>query len=154
MLQAVNLTMKRSVFLVALYVFFLTFSLLSLFFGETGVTALDKIRVRNQLLSGNLAVLDSKKEDLVAKLTALRSDPESIVVGARALGLYRADDKVVQFRNMNYSHLLPDAGGILHLSPLPQTDESLLRIFAIAAGIIFMLFSLIIWKLRDAVKAK
>jgi len=145
--------MKRSVFLAALYVFFLTFSLLSLFFGETGVTALDKIRVRNQLLSGNLTVLDSKQEDLLARLTALRSDPESIVVGARALGLYRSNDKVVQFRNMESVHDLPDAGGVLHLLPLVQTDESLLRVFAMASGIIFLLFSLIIWKLKDAVKA-
>jgi len=145
--------MNRSVFLAALYVFFLTFSLLSLFFGETGVTALDKIRVRNHLLSGNLTVLDSKQEDLLARLSALRSDPESIVVGARALGLYRSGDNVVQFRNMKSVHDLPDAGGVLHLLPLVQTDENLLRVFATAAGGIFLLFSLIIWKLKDAVKA-
>jgi len=145
--------MKRSVFLAALYVFFLTFSLLSLFFGETGVTALDKIRARNQLLSGNLSVLDSKQEDLLSRLTALRSDPESIVVEARALGLYRGSDQVVQFRNMESIHDLPDAGGVLHLLPMARTDESLLRVFATASAVIFLLFSLIVWKLKDAVKA-
>jgi len=146
--------MKLSVFLVALYVFFLTFSLLSLFFGETGVTALDRIRIRNQSLAANLAVLDSKHRELAGRLTSLRSDSESIVVGARALGLYREYDKVVQFRNMNPGHSLPDAGRVLHPVPLQRTDESLLRVFSIAAGIIFLLFTLIIWKLRDAAQAK
>lgn len=146
--------MKPSVFLVALYVFFLTFSLLGLFFGETGVIALDKIRIRNQSLAVNLAVLDSKNAELSAKLMTLRSDSESIVIGARALGLYQTDDKVVQFRNLNSVHSLPDAGSVLHLVPLRRADESLLRVLSISAGIIFLLFSLMVWKLRDAAQKK
>ena len=144
--------MKPTVFLAALYVFFLTFSLLSLFFGETGVTALDKVRIRNQLLSENLSLLDSKQKALVSKLSSLRSDPESIVVGARALGLYREEDKVIEFRNLRSVHLLPDAGSVLHLSPMQHTDESLLRIIAGSSSVLFLLFSLILWKLRDVVQ--
>ena len=144
--------MKPTVFLAALYVFFLTFSLLSLFFGETGVTALDKVRIRNQLLSENLSLLDSRQQALISKLSSLRSDPESIVVDARALGLYREGDKVVEFRNLRSVHLLPDAGSVLHLSPLPHADEGLLRLIAASTSLIFLLFSLILWKLRDAVQ--
>ena len=151
---AVNRTMKRSAFLAALYISFLTFSLLTLFFGKTGVTALDKIRNRNQSLSGNMADLDLKHSDLTAKLDALRSDPESIVIEARALGLYRAGEKVVRFRNLDPIHHLPDAGQVLHLVPLQRTDESLLRVFAIATGIVVLLLSLIIWKVRDAAQTR
>ena len=154
MKSAVNHCMKPSVFIVAIYIFFLTFSLLSLFFGETGVTALDRIRNRNHLLSGNIDLLDMKQGNLVASLTMLRSDPDSIVVEARALGLYRKNERVIQFRNLNPVHSLPDAGKVLHLSPVSQTDESLLRIIAASSGIIFLLFSLLLWKLRDAVQTK
>jgi len=146
--------MKHSIFLITLYIFFLTFSLLSLFFGKTGITSLEKIRTRNQLLSGNLSLLDSKQENLRAKLADLRSNPESIVIGARALGLYKTDERVVHFRNLNPIHSLPDAGGVLYLFPLHQTDESLLRFFSAASGFIFFLASSVIWKLRNAVQKK
>lgn len=146
--------MKRSVFLAAFYVSFLTFSLLSLFFGETGVTALDKIRKRNQSLSVNMADLSRKQTVLTAKLDALRSDPESIVIEARSLGLYQIGDKVVRFRNLDPIYTLPDAGQVLHLVPLQRVDESLLRVFAIATGIVILLLSLIIWKVRDAAQTQ
>ena len=146
--------MKRSVFLFALYVSFLTFSLLTLFFGETGVTSLDKLRIRNQSLSGNMADLEDKQSDLTARLDSLRSDPESIVVEARALGLYRKEDKVVRFRNLNPIHPLPDAGQVLHLVRLQPADESLLRVFSLASGTVVLLLSLIMWKVRDAAQSR
>ncbi len=146
--------MKRSVFLAAFYVSFLTFSLLTLFFGETGVTALDKIRNRNQSLSVNMAELSLKQTVLTAELDALRSNPESIVIEARALGLYRVGDKVVRFRNLYPTHTLPDAGQVLHLVPLQRVDESLLRVFAIATGMVILLLSLILWKVRDAAQTQ
>jgi cell division protein FtsB len=142
--------MKRSAFLTALYVSFLSFSLLTLFFGKTGVTSLDKLRIRNLALSSNLSDLGAKQVNLTAKLDSLRSDPESIVIEARALGLYRVGDKVVRFRNLQSLHTLPDAGQVLHLLPLQRTDESLIRVFSLASGIIFLLLSLIIWKVKDA----
>lgn len=146
--------MKRSAFLAALYVSFLTFSLLSLFFGETGVTALDRIRIRTRYLSENLADLEIKQSGLTSKLDSLRSDPDSIVIEARALGLYRNDDNVVRFNNLNPVRPLPDAGQVLHLVPMQRAEEGLLRVFAIASGIVVILLYLIIWKVRDAAQAR
>lgn len=146
--------MKLSAFLAALYVSFLTFSLLSLFFGETGVTSLDRIRIRNLSLSANLDDLENKQADLTARLEALRSDPESIIIEARALGLYRRGDRVVQFRNLKTRYNLPNAGQVMHLSPLERNDESLLRVFALISGIILLLMAVIFWKLRDAGKTR
>lgn len=146
--------MKLSSFLAALYISFLTFSLLALFFGETGVTSLDRLRIRNGALSSNLDDLVNKQGDLAARLESLRSDPESIVIEARALGLYRRGDQVVQFRNLETRRALPNAGQVLNLLPLPRTDENLLRVISLVAGIIVMLSSLIFWRVRDAAETR
>lgn len=146
--------MKLSSFLAALYISFLTFSLLALFFGETGVTSLDRLRIRNGALTSNLDDLVNKQGDLAARLESLRSDPESIVIEARALGLYRRGDQVVQFRNLETRRALPNAGQVLNLLPLPRTDENLLRVISLVAGIIVMLSSLIFWRVRDAAETR
>lgn len=146
--------MKLSAFLAALYISFLTFSLLALFIGETGVTSLDRLSIRNRALSSNLDDLVTKQGDLTARLDSLRSDPESIVIEARALGLYRSGDRVVEFRNIETQRTLPNAGQVLDLLPLPRTDENLFRVISLVAGIIVLLSTLVFWRVRDAAEKR
>lgn len=127
---------------------------MALFFGETGVTSLDRLSIRNRALSSNLDDLVNKQGDLTARLESLRSDPESIVIEARALGLYRRGDRVVQFRNLETRRTLPNAGRVLDLLPLPRTDENLLRVISLVAGIIVLLSSLIFWRVRDVAETR
>lgn len=142
--------MKLTVVLAAVYATFLSFSLLSLFFGDTGVAALEKLRLRNNTLETNLADLQSKQADLADTLESLRSNPESVVIAARSLGMYRNGDNVVYFKNLKPVHSLPDAGQVLYLNPVRRTGDGVLRVFSIAAGVIVMLMSFVIHKVGNA----
>jgi hypothetical protein len=146
--------MKPSAFLAAIYVSFLSFALLIIFFGETGVTSLEKIKRRNTALTENLSDLESKQIYMNDLLASLRGNPESILVAARSLGLYRSGDKVLHFRNMKPEHSLPAAGRVLNLGSPGRMDEGLFRVPSLASGLIVLLISLIFGKVRDARQAR
>ena len=133
--------MKRTAILTAAYASFLVFSLMTLFFGETGVIALNRLQDRNSHLEGNIADLERRREELSARLGALRSDPEAIVVAARSLGLYREGDEVVVFRRSEVHRSVPAAGRVLRMVPAPSVDENLFRVLAAAAGALALLIA-------------
>ena len=139
----------RSVFL-AFYVSFLTFSLLTLFFGTTGIASMEKLNDRSRAITANLQELESRQEDLRATLSRLRSDPEAVTVEARSLGLYRPGEHVAYLSGPDEVKGRYDAGSVLRLEPIRRSEETFLRITALAAGILVLLVSLVSWRIRDA----
>lgn len=146
--------MKFRTVLTAMYVSFLTFSILSLFFGATGIASMEKLNDRKRAVSANMEDLDSRHEDLLAVLSSLRSDPEAIIIEARSLGLFRTGDNVAYMQNPGLPRNRYDAGSVLRLNPLKYKEEGFLRISALAAGILIILASLISWRINDAHQAK
>ena len=142
--------MMRSALISSLYLGFLAFAVLTLLFGQTGVAARERLSLRREALSENLEVLESKRVGLESMLASLRQDPESIVVEARSLGLYRREDRVVMMRNLEAERSLPDAGRVLHLDAIRRTDDYGIRIAALAVGLAALLSSFIIGRLRSA----
>ena len=134
----------------ALYVSFVTFSVLSLFFGETGVASIEKLNDRRRVLSANMSDLESRQVYLKSMLSTLRSDPEAVIVEARSLGLYRDDDFVVRFDNLDFYRGRPEAGQVLRLSQMRKTEEGFLRLLSLVAGLVVLLGLLVAWKLKDA----
>jgi len=145
--------MIRSALLVALYVNFLSFSLLSLFFGGTGATSFEKLREHNLRLEANISELESKQVDLNNMLGSLRSNPESIIIEARSLGLYRKEDGVIYLRNFEPVHRIPETDQKFYPRSLRQADEGILRVFSMAAAIVALLLSLVARKAQGAHKA-
>ena len=81
--------MTRSVLLGSVYAVFLTCSLLSLLFGETGVTALARLAELNRRLESNLDDLHRKRGNLISRLTDMRSDSEAIWLSSTSTGIAR-----------------------------------------------------------------
>jgi len=131
--------MKPTVLIVPLYAMFMTFSILSLFFGQTGVVALERLEDRNRTLARNLDDLEIKHNDLMARFSTLRSDPEALVIESRSIGLYRNSDYIVRFNRIDSSPLIPDAGGVLNLSPVRKYDETILRVVSAGVGLIALI---------------
>jgi len=142
--------MIRSALLIALYVNFLTFSLLSVFFGGTGATSFDKLRQHNLTLEANISELESKQLNLSSTLGSLRSNPESIIIEARSLGLYRKGDGVIYFKNFEPVYAVPETDQRFYPRALRQADENILRLFSMAAAVVAFLIFLTVWKARDA----
>ena len=142
--------MKPGVLLSALYIAFATGCLFSLFFGSTGISSMEKLNDRRRALSANLEDLNNRQEDLKAQLSALRSDPQAVIVEARGLGLFRRSDYVAHFNTPRPRRSYTDPGSVLRLDPLDERDSGLFRFVALGAGLLYLLVSLIFWRLQDA----
>jgi len=140
---AVNHGVKRSVIVAACYVAFLTNALLSLFFGPAGVTVTASSRARTRMLLESVRGLGERQLQLTAKLEALRSDPELVIIEARALGFYRYNEGVMHIRNLESTKTVPEAGNVLHLKPPRPSNQNTLKIIAIAAGLLMLFVSLV-----------
>ncbi len=65
-------------------------------FGDSGVLAYDSLTSYKESLSANIDSLKEHNAGLTARLERLRKDPESNIVLAHGIGLYRPDDVVVR----------------------------------------------------------
>lgn len=146
--------MKRSGIVAAFYVAFLANSLLSLFFGSSGVTATASNRTRTELLLKNVDNLDERQLQLVAKLEMLRSDPESVIIEARALGFYRHDEKVMHIQNLETPRSMLETGRALYMKSAEPERHNSHKTIAIMAGLLVLFLSLTSRNLRNAHSAK
>jgi hypothetical protein len=71
-------------------------SLLVYFFGDSGVSAFDRLEAYHGRLERNVKDLDGLNRSLQAELASLRDDPRRAEVLARDLGLYRPGDRVLR----------------------------------------------------------
>ena len=153
--QAVNWCMKRSVLLGSVYAVFLTCSLLSLLFGETGVTALARLTELNRRLESNLEDLYRKRGQLVSRLSDMRSDSEAIAIEARSMGLYNQGERVLLSEGLGEPNVLPEAGSLLSIEPLlPRRRKDGFRYAAAAVGVIVLLFGLISQRTANAYQTR
>jgi len=78
---------------------FTTGSLFVYLFGDSGVSAFDRLEGYRDRLERNLKNLDTLNRSLQAELGSLRDDPRRTEVLARDLGLYRPDDWVLRIKD-------------------------------------------------------
>jgi len=142
MKSAVKHRVKWSAIISACYVVFLVNSVLSLFFGTAGVIVTASNRTRTQLLLENVSNLEERQLQLTAKLEALRSDPESVIIEARTLGFYRSDEGAIHIKNLEPAEKMLEAGNVLHLRPPKPSNQNPHRIIAIVAGLLVPFLSL------------
>lgn len=134
----------------AIYVFFITSSILTIFFGNTGVSALRQLNQKNTLLSDNMTDLQSKKMELTRMLRALRTDPESLEIEARKMGLYEENTKVLLFQNMDNFQPLPEAGRVLFVDSSFNISMEFFRVLSALFALSTFIAGLIAWKIRGA----
>ena len=146
--------MKRSVLLGSVYAVFVTCSLLSLLFGETGVTALARLAELNRRLESNLDDLHRKRRNLISRLTDIRSDSEVIAIEARSMGLYKDGEQVLLSESLGGPSVLPEAGRVLSIEPPPKRREDRFRYVGTAVGMIVFLFGVIPRRAPDAHQAR
>jgi|GEM_PF-712131 len=154
MKSAVNHGVKWSAIVGACYVAFLTNALLSLFFGAAGVGVTASSRARTRLLLENVENLEERQLQLTAKLEALRSDPESVIIEARALGFYRDYEGVIHIQNLESARTVLETGNVLYLKPPRPSNQNTLKIIALAAGLLMLFLSLVNRNFRHAASAE
>ncbi len=142
--------MKLRSIIAAVYAVFLTYSFSSLFFGQSGAAALEKISYRNKLLSANLADLEEQHQKLESHLSTLMTDPESVAVGVRRLGLVADGEYLVVMNPSKKIWEETNAGKVLQLDDLKRQDSGFLWIFCLTVGVIVFLVSLAVGRGQNA----
>lgn len=133
----------------SLYWMFFTYALSMLFFGQTGVYSFSRLNKQLDLLVRNMEHLDDIKTELRQKMDFLRSDPVSMKIEARDMGLYEPGQTVLSFHNMKQGRVLPDAGNVLSVQNTRVVSRQNFRIFSLCIGIACFLFGFILIKVRN-----
>jgi len=94
------------------------------------------------LLLENLGSLEKKQLELTAKLEALRSDPESVIIEARALGFHRHEEEMIHIRNLWPSRTVLKEGDVLYLKPPEPSNQDSHKIIAVATGLLTLFLSM------------
>jgi hypothetical protein len=111
----------RKILLIALLAF-TTGSLLVYFFGDSGLTAYNRLSDYRDRLDRNVTSLDTLNRSLQAELASVRDDPRRTVVLARDLGLYRTDDRLLRIEGSSAPVEPYEVGSLLRLKQ-PQGDR-------------------------------
>jgi cell division protein FtsB len=131
----------RARFLVSAYTSLLLYLVTTFFFGGTGHFAYRNLRKQFEILEKNTASLTVQGRKLGYAVTALRSDPQSIVKAARRLLLLQEREGIIRVDGYRERRRPLSPGGLVVL----KKDEGLrpepfLRAFALTGGLLVFLF--------------
>lgn len=123
---------------------YVTGSLLVFAFGDSGLTALNRLARYRDRLEGNLRELETLNRSLQAELESLRDDPRRTEVLARDLGLYRPGDRVLRVDGAPGAIESYEVGTLLRRKPArsdrgPWLKTAALGVAATAALLAFLL---------------
>jgi hypothetical protein len=97
-------------------------SLLVYLFGDSGVSAFDRLAEHRDRLERNVKDLDGLNRSLQAELASLRDDPRRTEVLARDLGLYRPEERVLRIEGAGTGVEPYEVGTLLRLKA-PRLDR-------------------------------
>jgi hypothetical protein len=109
-------------FLLLALLAYTTGSLLVYLFGDSGVSAFNRLAEHRDRLERNVKDLDGLNRSLQAELASLRDDPRRTEVLARGLGLYRPEDRVLRIGRAGTEVEPYEVGTLLRLKT-PRRDR-------------------------------
>lgn len=124
---------------VAVSAAFVTYFVLSTFFGPVGVQAYRQLGAYQQELSENVASLEQTGRELQAEADAYRSNAERIAAEARSVGYFREDSGLVRVEGFTPERRSIVAGRLMERRPVAENHLPLLRWISIGVGLLLYL---------------
>lgn len=122
--------------LVSLWVSVAVYTVLSIFFGATGIFAMQYISAERDRLAENLSHLQEINVELNGSLDALRYDKDTLSLYARDLGYGKDDERFIRIVDLHYvSGNHQKAGELLIPKRLKTLSEDLLRVISLITGL-------------------
>jgi hypothetical protein len=120
-----------------------TGSLLVYLFGDSGVTAFNRLEDYRGRLERNVNDLEGLNRSLLAELASLRDDPGRTEVLARDLGLFRPGDRVLRIEGVPDPVQPYEVGSLLRLKASRHDRSPWLKtvglgVAALAAVVVFL----------------
>jgi cell division protein FtsB len=122
--------------LVSLWVSVAVYTVLSIFFGATGIFAMRYLSAERDRLAENLSHLRDINVELNGSLDALRYDKDTLTLYARDLGYGKDDERFIRIVDLHrVSGNQQKAGELLIPKRLKTLSEDLLRIMSVITGL-------------------
>jgi cell division protein FtsB len=137
----------RHILPIAIVVFII--AALSIFvFGDSGMLAYDSLAAYKESLTANVDSLKQHNAELTSRLERLRKDPDSNVVLAQGIGLYRPDDVVVRLEGRSAQTETYTVGDLLRMRKDTGLRNPIFK--AVALGIAGLLLAFAFFSSRTA----
>ena len=120
-----------------------TYLLLSIFLGRTGILEYGKLSAYSNRLSVNIDELDKIQQRLSDRVQALQSDPEAIRLLARRLGYFAKGEELLRIDGYNPDRQSVSPGAIVYSTMNDPDRRSLFRAISFAVSVISFLFSML-----------
>lgn len=129
--------MKRSFrLLLSVYIGFVLYSLLILFWGNSGFFSLQKLNNYHSRLIENNINLSKLNKELKSQMETLKHDSETIKVYARALGYFDQNERVMKVDGFRSKKNFYAVGKIVKFSEEDKNLQPIFRTSAIIVGIV------------------
>jgi cell division protein FtsB len=141
--------MKRGVrIIVSLYIGFVAYSLLVLFFGQSGYFALQQLHGYHEKLMQNNRELAEINRNLSSQLESLRSDPELVALYARKLGYFKESEHVIRVQGFKTDRNFFSVGKMIQKPERNVNRKPFFRTFGCSIAIVIYLVFGIMRKVR------
>jgi len=127
----------------ALILVFSVSSLLISLLGDSGLAAYARLDAYRRRLAANVADLQARNTALSAKLQAVRADPETALVMARAQGLTAPGDSVVKLEGRPTAPEVNVVGDLLRYRAPPATRNALIKTLCAFAALALIAASIL-----------
>lgn len=129
--------MKTAKYLPALLAGTLAYSLLSIFWGQSGIWAQRQLEEQKKVISAHTQEIQKINDELNLEKTAIRDDADVIAAYARKLDYVFSGEKLVKIKGLAISEpLMYDTGSVLKSSPVAYVSEWFCKGAALAVGLL------------------
>ena len=137
-------------FYIPLLMALIVYTILSFFWGRSGVQAQNELIVIKSELHKNLVELNRINRTLNDELNSLGKDPESIIIKSRNLSYHESDELLlfVNLHDNDFSKI--DAGKFLNLHWIEKGEDSLFKALSILMFLISALSVLMIGRIKKS----
>ena len=132
------------------FVMTLAYTLLSFFFGATGIYAQKKLEEELKNVMKNINMINQKGEELDIMIKNLTSDEQTIKIFAHDLGYISENEKIIKLSPFKHEGLSQVSyGSAVTIQKSAFISDRLCKQFAILMGIISLIVEILIVKSYD-----
>jgi cell division protein FtsB len=132
--------MKGTKLLLSFWLSTVTFCLLQIIFGPTGLTETARLKEFGSRLDSRLEALQEDNIRLSGRYEALRTSADAVRLEARALGYFRPGETPVRTPEGVVFRLPSDAPDLSPVKPLPVESPGITLFFRLAWPLLFLVF--------------
>lgn len=125
--------------IISLYIGYVVYSLLTLVYGQSGLTALGELRAYSEKLVRNLEEIQETNRRLHTEIGLLRSEAEYIRLESRRIGYFEPDEGIIHIEDYENRKNHYAVGKIIRWEISQDARKKLFRSLGLASALLMFL---------------